>query len=360
MNLVTEGSPREMARRSRPLSDRGLCLHADIKLLRIMAKSRPFDRCATVPLMKACRRVGGPQTVRRIRRNGRCRSQRSPDHVRDHATACASASGPHKAAMKIATWNINGVKARLEGAVTWLKEASPDVACFQEIKSVTEALPGRRPSRSSATTSPCTGRRASTASPSCPSARSTRSPCAACPATTATRMPATSRCGAARRRRGARRQSLSAQRQSDRHRQVRLQARLDAALRGAHARAAGAGGAVPAARRLQRHPRAGRRQEPASLDRGCAVPARDARRLPRARQSGPDRRRARLPCRGPASTPSGTTRPAPGRRTTASASTTSWPRRRPPIGWSSAGIDKLTRGWEKPSDHVPVWVELRE
>jgi len=26
----------------------------------------------------------------------------------------------------------------------------------------------------------------------------------------------------------------------------------------------------------------------------------------------------------------------------------------------SAGIDKFTRGWEKPSDHVPVWVELRE
>jgi exodeoxyribonuclease-3 len=43
--------------------------------------------------------------------------------------------------MKIATWNINGVKARLEGTLTWLKEASPDVACFQEIKSLTEAFP---------------------------------------------------------------------------------------------------------------------------------------------------------------------------------------------------------------------------
>jgi exodeoxyribonuclease III len=43
--------------------------------------------------------------------------------------------------MKIATWNINGVKARLEGALTWLKEKSPDVACFQEIKSVTEGFP---------------------------------------------------------------------------------------------------------------------------------------------------------------------------------------------------------------------------
>jgi exodeoxyribonuclease-3 len=43
--------------------------------------------------------------------------------------------------MKIATWNINGIKARLEGAVTWLKEASPDIACFQEIKCITEAFP---------------------------------------------------------------------------------------------------------------------------------------------------------------------------------------------------------------------------
>jgi exodeoxyribonuclease III len=43
--------------------------------------------------------------------------------------------------MRIATWNINGVKARLEGALTWLKETQPDVACFQEIKSVDEAFP---------------------------------------------------------------------------------------------------------------------------------------------------------------------------------------------------------------------------
>jgi exodeoxyribonuclease-3 len=43
--------------------------------------------------------------------------------------------------MKIATWNINGVKARLDAAVTWLKDASPDVACLQEIKSVDEAFP---------------------------------------------------------------------------------------------------------------------------------------------------------------------------------------------------------------------------
>lgn len=43
--------------------------------------------------------------------------------------------------MKIATWNINGVKARIDNVLTWLKEASPDIACLQEIKSMTEAFP---------------------------------------------------------------------------------------------------------------------------------------------------------------------------------------------------------------------------
>ncbi|MEW5962097.1 MAG: exodeoxyribonuclease III [Pseudomonadota bacterium] len=43
--------------------------------------------------------------------------------------------------MKIATWNINGVKARLEVAIQWLGEAAPDVVCLQEIKSIDEAFP---------------------------------------------------------------------------------------------------------------------------------------------------------------------------------------------------------------------------
>ncbi|MFM2423282.1 MAG: exodeoxyribonuclease [Pseudomonadota bacterium] len=43
--------------------------------------------------------------------------------------------------IKCATWNINGVKARLDGLKTWLKETSPDLACLQEIKSVDEQFP---------------------------------------------------------------------------------------------------------------------------------------------------------------------------------------------------------------------------
>ncbi len=43
--------------------------------------------------------------------------------------------------MKIATWNINGVKARLESALTYLRQEAPDVICLQEIKSVDENFP---------------------------------------------------------------------------------------------------------------------------------------------------------------------------------------------------------------------------
>lgn len=43
--------------------------------------------------------------------------------------------------MQIVTYNINGVKARIETLLTWLKEASPDVVAVQEIKSVDENFP---------------------------------------------------------------------------------------------------------------------------------------------------------------------------------------------------------------------------
>lgn len=43
--------------------------------------------------------------------------------------------------MKIATFNINGIKARHEALCAWLDEAKPDMALLQEIKSVDEAFP---------------------------------------------------------------------------------------------------------------------------------------------------------------------------------------------------------------------------
>jgi exodeoxyribonuclease-3 len=43
--------------------------------------------------------------------------------------------------MKIATFNINGIKARIEALPAWLQAAQPDVVCLQEIKSVDEGFP---------------------------------------------------------------------------------------------------------------------------------------------------------------------------------------------------------------------------
>ena len=43
--------------------------------------------------------------------------------------------------MKIATFNINGIKARIAALGDWLDEAKPDVALLQEIKSVDENFP---------------------------------------------------------------------------------------------------------------------------------------------------------------------------------------------------------------------------
>lgn len=43
--------------------------------------------------------------------------------------------------MKIASWNINGIKARQGVLTEWLKQAEPDIACLQEIKSIDENFP---------------------------------------------------------------------------------------------------------------------------------------------------------------------------------------------------------------------------
>lgn len=45
--------------------------------------------------------------------------------------------------MKIATWNVNSIKARLENAERWLKDFQPDVVCMQEIKCIDENFPSQ-------------------------------------------------------------------------------------------------------------------------------------------------------------------------------------------------------------------------
>ena len=43
--------------------------------------------------------------------------------------------------MKIVTYNVNGIKARLPRLVEYLTEAQPDIVCLQEVKSVDDGFP---------------------------------------------------------------------------------------------------------------------------------------------------------------------------------------------------------------------------
>jgi exodeoxyribonuclease III len=43
--------------------------------------------------------------------------------------------------LTVATFNVNGIKARLPRLIEWLQETQPDVACLQEIKTQDEGFP---------------------------------------------------------------------------------------------------------------------------------------------------------------------------------------------------------------------------
>ena len=43
--------------------------------------------------------------------------------------------------MRIATWNVNSIRQRMDHLQAWLKEREPDLVCLQEIKCVDEAFP---------------------------------------------------------------------------------------------------------------------------------------------------------------------------------------------------------------------------
>ena len=43
--------------------------------------------------------------------------------------------------MRIATWNVNSIRQRLDSLQAWLKERSPDIVCLQEIKCQDDAFP---------------------------------------------------------------------------------------------------------------------------------------------------------------------------------------------------------------------------
>jgi len=44
--------------------------------------------------------------------------------------------------IKIATWNVNSIKARLPNVLKWLRDAAPDIVLLQETKTTDDAFPG--------------------------------------------------------------------------------------------------------------------------------------------------------------------------------------------------------------------------
>ena len=43
--------------------------------------------------------------------------------------------------MRIATWNVNSIRQRMENLLAWLAERAPDIVCLQEIKCTDDAFP---------------------------------------------------------------------------------------------------------------------------------------------------------------------------------------------------------------------------
>ena len=44
-------------------------------------------------------------------------------------------------AIKVATFNVNGIRSRLPHLLAWLEKESPDIACLQELKAIHENFP---------------------------------------------------------------------------------------------------------------------------------------------------------------------------------------------------------------------------
>jgi exodeoxyribonuclease-3 len=53
----------------------------------------------------------------------------------------AAAKRPLRPALKIATWNVNGIRAREAQVHEWIAEARPDVVCLQELKAASDDIP---------------------------------------------------------------------------------------------------------------------------------------------------------------------------------------------------------------------------
>src|SRR5215469_3812991 len=74
------------------------------------------------------------------RRSSRKRRTRAPGSSPARQRAPDRRS-QRSAVMRIVTYNVNGITARLPNLLRWLDESAPDVVCLQELKSPQEKFP---------------------------------------------------------------------------------------------------------------------------------------------------------------------------------------------------------------------------
>ena len=59
------------------------------------------------------------------------------------AIPAAERQAAHANPLKIATWNVNGIRARQAQVQEWIERERPDVVCLQEIKATSDQVPDR-------------------------------------------------------------------------------------------------------------------------------------------------------------------------------------------------------------------------
>ena len=193
--------------------------------------------------------------------------------------------------MKIATYNLNGIRARLPRLLEWLEREQPDVACLQELKCADESLP-IADIEAAGYGAVWHGQKgfngvAILAKGDAPELRRVGLP--------GDPDDSHSRYIEAEVEGRDRRLALPAQRQSGRHREVRLQDPLDGAAPRPRRRAARGGAAGGAVRRLERGAGGPRRLLGARHGEGRGDAARGPPDVAADRPPGLDRRTARVP-----------------------------------------------------------------
>lgn len=68
------------------------------------------------------------------------RSQMSPKNLHIFPLQCSVAESSLMP-LKIASWNVNSIKIRAEAVADWLRQAQPDVLCLQELKCEDKGFP---------------------------------------------------------------------------------------------------------------------------------------------------------------------------------------------------------------------------